>query len=246
MITNILKKWEAGCFYTTEYLAQAYSVLLTRLWQASDAERADTRIPEFLLAGYEAYILTRGSVDPLIDMLHRTALGMSGAGAPARLAPVAAPPGPVAAVESAPVPDTPPVAADTRPHLKLFSLQNANSAVSRQSSARRRWSSRDSETHFPRKNLWLACLTPCLPVNINPSRPKRTTVSYLKFIMRRVDQLSGQVILDKLTRVLNSNQSFMADGQLTVSYIRVPTPEGGGRSTTGGCLMRLWITGLKG
>ena len=51
----------------------------------------------------------------------------------------------------------------------------------------------------------------------------------LWFSMRRVDQLSGRVILDKLTRVLNSNQSFMLGGQLKVCYIYVPTPEGGGR-----------------
>ncbi|XP_026291679.2 uncharacterized protein LOC113216148 [Frankliniella occidentalis] len=51
------------------------------------------------------------------------------------------------------------------------------------------------------------------------------------FSMRRVDQLNGRVILDKVTRVLNSNQEFMADGQLRMSYIHVPTPRAGGRRT---------------
>jgi hypothetical protein len=51
----------------------------------------------------------------------------------------------------------------------------------------------------------------------------------LWFSMRRVDQLSGHIVLDKLTRVLNSNQSFLSEGQLKVSYIHVPTPHAGGR-----------------
>ena len=53
----------------------------------------------------------------------------------------------------------------------------------------------------------------------------------LWFNMRRADQINGRVILDKLARVLNSNQNFMAHGQLKISYIHVPTPEGGGRRT---------------
>ncbi|XP_052125924.1 uncharacterized protein LOC127749915 [Frankliniella occidentalis] len=55
----------------------------------------------------------------------------------------------------------------------------------------------------------------------------------LWFSMRRADQLSGQVVIDKLSRVLNSNQQFFSDGQMTVSYIHVPTPEAGGRRTHG-------------
>ncbi|KAK3925928.1 putative DNA polymerase [Frankliniella fusca] len=47
--------------------------------------------------------------------------------------------------------------------------------------------------------------------------------------LRRADQLSGQVLLDKLGRILNSNQAFMAHGQFKLSYIHIPTPEAGGR-----------------
>ncbi|MBW0532615.1 hypothetical protein O181_072330 [Austropuccinia psidii MF-1] len=50
----------------------------------------------------------------------------------------------------------------------------------------------------------------------------------LWFSLRRVDQLNGRVIVDKLNRVLNSNDGFLSDGQLKVSYIHVPTPEAGG------------------
>lgn len=53
----------------------------------------------------------------------------------------------------------------------------------------------------------------------------------LWFSLRRADQITGRVILDKLGRVLNSNQAFMADGQLRVNYIHIPTPEQGGRRT---------------
>ncbi|XP_026290327.2 uncharacterized protein LOC113215001 [Frankliniella occidentalis] len=54
----------------------------------------------------------------------------------------------------------------------------------------------------------------------------------LWFSMRRVDQLNGQVVLDKLGRVLKSNQAFMANGQLKVSFIHVPTPKAGGHRTS--------------
>ena len=53
----------------------------------------------------------------------------------------------------------------------------------------------------------------------------------LWFNLRRADQINGRVILDKLSRVLNSNQSFMSEGQLRISYIHVPTPQAGGRRT---------------
>ena len=49
------------------------------------------------------------------------------------------------------------------------------------------------------------------------------------FSLRRADQLNGRVVLDKLSRVLNSNQGFMIDGQLKICFIHVPTPEAGGR-----------------
>ncbi|KAJ1528925.1 hypothetical protein ONE63_007294 [Megalurothrips usitatus] len=50
----------------------------------------------------------------------------------------------------------------------------------------------------------------------------------LWFSMRQTNQINGKVILDKLTRVLNSNQSFMTEGKLKISNIYIPTPEGGG------------------
>jgi hypothetical protein len=52
--------------------------------------------------------------------------------------------------------------------------------------------------------------------------------SPLWFSMRRADQTNGRIILDKLSRVLNSNQNFMAEGQLKISYIHM---EAGGRRT---------------
>ena len=58
----------------------------------------------------------------------------------------------------------------------------------------------------------------------------RSTENPLWFNLRRVDQLNGRVILDKLSRVLNSNQTFMANGILKISYIHIPTPEAAGRN----------------
>ena len=49
------------------------------------------------------------------------------------------------------------------------------------------------------------------------------------FKIRRTDQLNGQVVLDKLTRVLNSNQNFLIDGQLKIGYTHIPVPEAAGR-----------------
>ncbi|KAK3924586.1 putative DNA polymerase [Frankliniella fusca] len=73
----------------------------------------------------------------------------------------------------------------------------------------------------------------------------------LWFSMRRADQINGRVVLDKLARVLNSNQAFMAQGQLKVSYIHIPTPEAGGRrrNRVANETMEQWIerkTGSKG
>ncbi|XP_026286850.1 uncharacterized protein LOC113212391 [Frankliniella occidentalis] len=63
-------------------------------------------------------------------------------------------------------------------------------------------------------------------------QPSEDTQNPLWFSMRRADQFSGQVIIDKLSRVLNSNQNFISsEGTLTVSYIHIPIPEAGGRRT---------------
>ena len=51
------------------------------------------------------------------------------------------------------------------------------------------------------------------------------------FSLRRVDQLNGHVVADKLGRIIQSNQSFMTDGVLQISYIHISTPEAGGRTT---------------
>ncbi|KAK3911543.1 putative DNA polymerase [Frankliniella fusca] len=49
--------------------------------------------------------------------------------------------------------------------------------------------------------------------------------------MRNADQLDGRVVLDRLTRVLNSNETFIVGGQLRVSYVHIQTPRPGGRRT---------------
>lgn len=51
------------------------------------------------------------------------------------------------------------------------------------------------------------------------------------FSLRRTDQINGHVILDKISHVLNSNQSFLSEGALHFSYIHVPLPEAGGKGT---------------
>ncbi|KAK3925255.1 putative DNA polymerase [Frankliniella fusca] len=69
----------------------------------------------------------------------------------------------------------------------------------------------------------------------------------LWFSMRRTDQLNGKVILDRLNRVLNSNEGFMVDGQLCVSYIHLPTPEAAGRRTVpvANETMDQWVERMK-
>lgn len=52
------------------------------------------------------------------------------------------------------------------------------------------------------------------------------------FTLRRVDQINGQVVADKLVRIIQSNQSFMTGGALHVSFIHIPTPEAGGKTKT--------------
>ena len=62
------------------------------------------------------------------------------------------------------------------------------------------------------------------------------------FSLRRSDQINGQVILDKISSVLNSNESFLTDGALYLSYTHIPVPEAGGRGVNrGNETFRHWI-----
>ena len=49
------------------------------------------------------------------------------------------------------------------------------------------------------------------------------------FSLRQSNQINGQVILDKISRISNSNESFLLNGKLHMSYIHIPQPEAGGR-----------------
>lgn len=52
------------------------------------------------------------------------------------------------------------------------------------------------------------------------------------FSMRKANQFNGKVVLDKLSRVLNSNQSFLLGGLLKISYIHVPVAKQGAAART--------------
>src|SRR5436190_22582501 len=46
--------------------------------------------------------------------------------------------------------------------------------------------------------------------------------------LRRADQLSSEVVLETVTKILQSNESFFLDGGLAVRYVVVRMKSGGG------------------
>ena len=74
----ILDEFEVGCFYSDEYLSEAYTTLLLHLLDASPADRQDPRLPEFLRLGYEAYDREQGGEDLQAGLTYRMAQAMIG------------------------------------------------------------------------------------------------------------------------------------------------------------------------
>ena len=60
--------------------------------------------------------------------------------------------------------------------------------------------------------------------------------------IRRVDQVAPDVILQKLISTLNSNQAFLVNGQLIVTFIHIPTPKPAGRRRGAPCgSVQAWL-----
>ncbi|KAK3931295.1 putative DNA polymerase [Frankliniella fusca] len=255
VLTEILVEWVAACFHSDELLAEAYTVFLANLVEASVEERADPRVIPFLLVGYTAYRRYQDRDDPHVNLTYRMALAMCGAGSNAPPRPATPPPrpatppaGPSRARSPQPGPSKRPREEDEKPEEDQPTLEVLQS--------RERELNR-FKTKFRENTIQISGLGDTLPSEevmeglfdtvlqrqreaVSAKDDDRVIVEIqnaenvdnpLWFSMRRADQINGRVVLDKLARVFNSNQAFMAQGQLKVSYIHIPTPEAGGRRT---------------
>ncbi|KAK3932712.1 putative DNA polymerase [Frankliniella fusca] len=253
VLTEILDEWNAACFHSDELLAEACTVFLANLVEASVEERADPRVIPFLLVGYTAYRRYQDGDDPHVNLTYRMALAMCGAGSNAPPRPATPPPrpatppaGPSRARSPQPGPSKRPREENEKPEEDQPTLEVLQS---RERELKR------FKTKFREETIQISGLGDTLPSEevmeglfdtvlqrqreaVSAKDDDRVIVEIqnaenvdnpLWFSMRRADQINGRVVLDKLARVLNSNQAFMAQGQLKVSYIHIPTPEAGGR-----------------
>ncbi|KAK3910262.1 putative DNA polymerase [Frankliniella fusca] len=275
VLTEILDEWDAACFHSDELLAEAYTVFLANLVEASVEERADPRVIPFLLVGYTAYRRYQDGDDPHVNLTYRMALAMCGAGSNAPPRPATPPPrpatppaGPSRARSPQPGPSKRPREEDEKPEEDQPTFEVLQS---RERELKR------FKTKFREETIQISGLGDTLPSEevmeglfdtvlqrqreaVSAKDDDRVIVEIqnaenvdnpLWFSIRRADQINGRVVLDKLARVLNSNQAFMAQGQLKVSYIHIPTPEAGGRrvNRVANETMEQWIerkTGAKG
>ncbi|XP_034250240.1 uncharacterized protein LOC117650752 [Thrips palmi] len=67
-LLDILEEWDGGCFYSTELLAEAYSVALLALFEATPEKRADPRVIPFLEAGYAADCIEQDGLDTQAEL----------------------------------------------------------------------------------------------------------------------------------------------------------------------------------
>ncbi|KAK3926595.1 putative DNA polymerase [Frankliniella fusca] len=269
-VLEILDEWEEGMFPFPELLAEAHSTFLGHLIGASAAERNDPRVIPFLLAGYTAYVQEQAGADPHAALTYRMALAMCGTGANAPPRPATPPPRP------ATPPASPGPSRSTAKRLREEDEAEEVTPTLEVLESRERELKR-FKAKFREETMQISGLGNTLPSAevmeglfntvlqrqreaVGAKDDDRVIVEIenaenvdnpLWFSMRRADQLSGRVVLDKLARVLNSNQAFMAQGQLKVSYIHIPTPEAGGRrvNRVANETMEQWIerkTGSKG
>ncbi|KAK3922095.1 putative DNA polymerase [Frankliniella fusca] len=272
-LLEILDEWEEGMFPFPELLTEAYSTFLGHLIGASAAERNDPRVIPFLLAGYTAYVQEQAGADPHAALTYRMALAMCGTGANAPPRP-STPPPPCPATPP-PHPASPGPSRSTAKRLREEDEEEVTPTIEVLQSREREL--KRFKAKFREETMQINGLGNTLPSEevmeglfntvlqrqreaVGAKDDDRVIVEIqdaenvdnpLWFSMRRADQLSGRVVLDKLARVLNSNQAFMAQGQLKVSYIHIPTPKAGGRRTNrvANETMEQWIerkTGSKG
>ncbi|KAK3918067.1 putative DNA polymerase [Frankliniella fusca] len=255
LIKEILLEWEMGAFYTDEYLAMAYTEMLLALLKASDEDRRDPRLIPFLLAGYLAYRRQHRD-DRQALLTYRMALAMVG-GSVDEL-PLTPPqeepqPGPSRPPSPQPGPSRPP---SPQPGPSKRRREEVELKPTLEVLQTRERHLRRFNTVFREEVMQISGLGDGLPseevmVGLFDSALQRQRDAVgakdddrvileienaenadnpLWLSLRRADQLSGQVLLDKLGRILNSNQAFMAHGQFKLSYIHIPTPEAGGRN----------------
>ena len=87
LTSEILIEWEHGRYYTDDILSEAYTTFLLSFLEASEEDRIDLRIPEFLQAGYDAYLRVQDGADiRAANVIYRMAHAMTGSSAPPRLA----------------------------------------------------------------------------------------------------------------------------------------------------------------
>ncbi|KAK3910705.1 Glutamyl-tRNA(Gln) amidotransferase subunit E [Frankliniella fusca] len=235
LIKEILLEWEMGAFYTDEYLATAYTEMLLALLKASDEDRRDPRLIPFLLAGYLAYRRQHRD-DRQALLTYRMALAMVGG-----------------SVDELPLtpPQEEPQPGPSKRRREEVELKPTLEVLQTRERHLRRFN-----TVFREEVMQISGLGDGLPseevmVGLFDSALQRQRDAVgakdddrvileienaenadnpLWLSLRRADQVSGQVLLDKLGRILNSNQAFMAHGQFKLSYIHIPTPEAGGRN----------------
>ncbi|KAK3926345.1 putative DNA polymerase [Frankliniella fusca] len=255
LVRDILDEWEGGCFYNDALLSEAYTALLNALMEASPRDRSDPRIVPFLLAGYLAYLREQQNADPQALLTFRMALAMCGAGSNAPPRPATPPPRP-ASPQPGPSSCSPRPAEGATKRPREEGEEEVVTPTIEVLQSRERELKR-FKTKFREEIVQISGLGDTLPSEevmmglfdsllqrqreaVSAKDDDRVIVEIenaenvdnpLWFSMRRADQINGRVVLDKLARVLNSNQAFMAQGQLKVSYIHIPTPEAGGRRT---------------
>ncbi|KAK3929146.1 putative DNA polymerase, partial [Frankliniella fusca] len=252
---EILAEWGGGSFYNDQYLSEAYTQMLLALMNASPNDRADPRIVPFLLVGFLAYQRVQEGADPQALLTFRMALAMVGQGSPDPPNHPAAPPVQSGPPSPQPGPSRPPSPqpGDKRP---LEEVGEAEQPTLEVLQSRERHLKR-FKTTFREEVVQIKGLGESLPSDqlmeemfdtvlarqrdavhakdddrvILEIESSENADNAVWFSLRKTSQINGRIVLDKLTRVLNSNQSFMADGRLKISYIHVKTPEAGGRRT---------------
>ncbi|XP_034245731.1 uncharacterized protein LOC117647869 [Thrips palmi] len=292
LVGDILNEWENGCFYTREYLSEAFVTFLAALPQVNETPD-DSRFLPFLEAGYRAYlevVRLTGHTNSLVHTAYHLARLMHGGAVTRSQARTAS--------EVTPDPPNQPVEADASqedvvvtPDLPHDTAKDRNDGMDLPEGTPQKRSREDSDTEedeeglnddeggedgptieviqsttrylrrfqlefreeiFCIKNLGNTLNIHQNLVNLFDTmlerqkkavnakkgdscivevRGSESLATPVWFSLRLCEQISGQVILDKIAHVLNSNQSFMTDGTLHFSYIHVPQPEAGGNRT---------------
>ncbi|XP_026288125.2 uncharacterized protein LOC113213318 [Frankliniella occidentalis] len=256
VLTEVLEEWEGGCFYNDELLAQAYIEVLASLMDAPEAARADIRVIPFLLVGYQALLRVQGGGDRQSAVTYRMALAMVGQGSECASAATAAEPQPGPSRPATPRPPSPqPGPSKRRLEEEKEGEEEEDESPTLEVLQTEEREIKRFKTKFREEIMLVKGLGNTLPSEevmeglfdtvlqrqreaVDAKDDDRVIVEIengesadnpLWLSLRKTSQLNGRVILDKLSRILNSNQTFMVDGKLKLSYIHIPSPKPGGR-----------------